>query len=108
MPAYPCCPGKKAVKRVCVCVCVRVRACMHACVRVCVCVCVCFSCTLTLITCDAVSIVISTATFGLLFLCCASLGHVSHKRMFGSKCNTFLVCRSLSIEHKHSRYKFLV
>jgi len=33
-------PGKRAVKRVCVCVCVCVRACVRVCVRVCVCVCV--------------------------------------------------------------------
>ena len=35
--AYPGCPGKKAVKRLCVCVCMRAR--VRACVRVCVCVC---------------------------------------------------------------------
>ena len=36
--AHPGSPGKKAVKRVCVCVC----ACVRACVRACVCVCVFF------------------------------------------------------------------
>ena len=35
--AHPGSPGKRAVKRVCVCVCV--RACVRACVCVCVCVC---------------------------------------------------------------------
>jgi len=34
VPALPGSPGKRAVKRVCVCVCV--RACVRACVRVCV------------------------------------------------------------------------
>ena len=36
--AHPGSPGKRTVKRVCVCVCV--RACVRACVCVCVCVCV--------------------------------------------------------------------
>ena len=37
VPAHPGGPGKRAVKRVCVCVCVCVRACVRACVRVCAC-----------------------------------------------------------------------
>ena len=43
VPAYLGSPGKRAVKRVCVCVCVCacVRACVCACVRACARVCVC-------------------------------------------------------------------
>ena len=39
VPAHPGSPGKRAVKRVCVCVCA--RACVCVCARMCVCVCVC-------------------------------------------------------------------
>ena len=34
VPAYPGCPGTKAVKRLCVCVCVRACVCVRTCVRV--------------------------------------------------------------------------
>ena len=34
VPAHPGSPGKRAVKRVCVCVCVCLHACVRACVRV--------------------------------------------------------------------------